>query len=181
MQSNEDPRMLEAQRGDAHPPLDPALSALIMAGINRRIDRETAQTRARGVHGRLQRLPLRGLRIGLTFAAVAAVVILAIRPQQDARLTAHLDRELQGAVSVLDAAQLAELEQSMQLDMRSIDALSAHVAASLDSVQVDASFMTEVFGDLSPVELQQAGSDYLAAHDVLSTFDETSLIALETH
>lgn len=176
--------MLAEQRGGAHPPLDPALSAMLMAGINRRIDQVMDRPSPHGFPGRspwhpLQWIPLRGLRIGLTLVAVAAAVIIAVPPQLPDARTMQLERDLQGAVSVLDAVQLEELEQSMLLDVRTIDALSAHVAQSLDSVQVDENFMAEVFGDLSPVELQQAGRDYLASHDVLSTFDETSLSALE--
>jgi negative regulator of sigma E activity len=114
------------------------------------------------------------VRIGLTLAAVAAAVIVGIRPVEQASTDRQLQKELYGAVSVLDTLQMAELEQSMLLDVRSLDALSDQVVRSLDSVQVDAQYMREVFGDLSSDEILEAGSAYLAAHDVLSTFDETS-------
>ncbi len=167
-------RMLFGQIDTAHPPLDAALGAIILAGVNQRID---AKNGGNGVPRRTWRpgwLPLRGVRIGLTLAAVAAAVIVGIRPVEQASTDRQLQKELYGAVSVLDTLQMAELEQSMLLDVRSLDALSDQVVRSLDSVQVDAQYMREVFGDLSSDEILEAGSAYLAAHDVLSTFDETS-------
>lgn len=168
-------RQMAAER----PPIDAALGAIILAGVNQRIDAQVRHGRTPVRAWRTGWLPQRGVRLGLTLAAVAVAVIVGIHPVDQASTDRQLHKELYGAVSVLDTLQMEELERSMLLDVRSLDALTEQVAHSLDSVQVDTRYLQEVFGDLSSEEILEAGSEYLAAHDVLSTFDETSLATFD--
>lgn len=179
MREQERLRVLFGKMDAARPSLDAALGAIILARVNQRIDEQAARHPSATRAWRPGWLPLRGVRIGLTLAAVAAAVIVGIHPVDQASTDRQLQKELYGAVSVLDTVQLEELEQSMLLDVRSLDALADQVVRSLDNMQVDAQYVHELFGDLSSEEIVEAGSAYLAAHDVLSTFDETSLATLD--
>ncbi len=173
-------RTLFAALPSERPPLSPELSAILLAGINARIDAQQQEKRTiRRVYALRWQLfhwfPQRGVRLGLTVAVVAAGMIFGFRTPDLFSPDHSLRRELQRAVAVLDQPQLDELEQTMLLDAQPTVLDLDHLVISLDSTVLEGTFSREVFAGLSASEVLAAGTEYLDQHDMLSSFDEQTV------